>query len=101
MKLKDKKIEILQPVTSKDAEGFGAETLVPIAPPLWAYFRQLSGKEIYAGGATHATEQVMFVINWREGLSTALLVRYKGVFMILRELICLRAIRAILRCIVT
>ena len=45
MKLKDKKIEILQSATGKDTEGFGAETLVPIAPPLWAYVRQLSGKE--------------------------------------------------------
>ena len=79
MKLKDKKIEILQPVVGKDSEGFGAKTLVPIAPLLWAYFRQLSGKEIYVGGAAHATEQVMFVINWRDDVTAAHVVRFRGV----------------------
>jgi head-tail adaptor len=57
MKLKDKKIELLQPVVGKDSEGFGTQTLVPIAPPLWAYFRQLSGREIHVNAATVATEQ--------------------------------------------
>jgi hypothetical protein len=47
MKLKDKKIEILSVTTVKDADGFGGEQLTPIAPPLWAYFRQLSGAEIH------------------------------------------------------
>jgi SPP1 family predicted phage head-tail adaptor len=79
MKLKDKKIELLQPTNVKDAEGFSTEALIPIAPPLWAYFRQLSGKEIYANAATVITEQVMFVINYRSDLSTALLVRFNGV----------------------
>ena len=79
MKLKDKKIEILQSSTSKDADGFSAETLTPIASPLWAYFRQLSGKEIYANATTVATEQVLFVVNWRDDITTAHVVRYRGV----------------------
>ena len=79
MKLKDKKIELLCPSVGKDAEGFGAETLIPIAPPVWAYFRQLSGKEIYSNVTTIATEQVLFVVNWREGLDTRLVVRFRGV----------------------
>jgi len=78
MKLKDKKIELLRSVTVKDTEGFGAETLMPVAPPLWAYFRQLSGKEIYANSAATATEQVLFVVNWRDGLDTGLIVRFRG-----------------------
>jgi len=48
MKLKDKKIEILKPVTVVDSEGFSETTLQPIDGPLWAYFRQLSGKEVFA-----------------------------------------------------
>lgn len=79
MKLKDKKIELLRPSFIKDAEGFSTETLTPIAPPLWAYFRQLSSKELQANAATFDTEQVLFVVNWREGLGTGLVVRYKGV----------------------
>ena len=78
MRLKDKKIELLRPVTVKDTEGFSSETFAPIAPPLWAYFRQLSGKEIQSAGSTTATEQVLFVVNWREGLDTGFVVRYRS-----------------------
>jgi len=78
LKLKDKKIEILQPSTGKDADGFGTEMLTPIAPPLWAYFRQLSGKEIYANATTIATEQVLFTINHRPDITTRHVVRYRG-----------------------
>ena len=79
MKLKDKKIEILAVTTAKDPDGFSVETLTPIAPPLWAYFRQLSGNEIYRGGATVTTEQVLFTVNHRSDITTAHIVRYKGV----------------------
>ena len=78
MKLKDKKIEILQPSTNKDVDGFSTETLTPIAPSLWAYFRKLSGKEIYANATTITTEQVLFVINWRADITTRHIIRYMG-----------------------
>ena len=48
MKLKDKKIEILAPHTVRDNEGFATTTLELVDAPLWAYFRQLSGKEVFA-----------------------------------------------------
>jgi SPP1 family predicted phage head-tail adaptor len=79
MKLKDKKIEILRPTHTRDPEGFTTETLTPIAPPLWAYFRQLSGKEIYVNATTVATEQVLFTINWRDDVGTDCVVRFRGV----------------------
>ena len=72
------KIEILQPSTSKHADGFSAETLTPIAPPLWVYFRQLFGKEIYANATTIATEQVLFTVNYRPDITTRHIVLYKG-----------------------
>jgi SPP1 family predicted phage head-tail adaptor len=78
MKLKDKKIEILAVTATKDAEGFATETLEPIAPPLWAYFRQLSGKEIFAAATVQAVEEVLFIINWRDDVTTAHVVRYRG-----------------------
>jgi SPP1 family predicted phage head-tail adaptor len=78
MKLKDKKIEVCAVTVTKDRDGFAAETLTPIAPPLWAYFRQLSGKEIYAGGAAIATEQVLFTVNYRPDITTAHVVRFRG-----------------------
>jgi SPP1 family predicted phage head-tail adaptor len=78
-KLKDKKIEILTVTHTKDAEGFTTETLTPIAPPLWAYFRHLSGKEVFAARAVQAVEEVLFAVNWRNDITTAHVIRFKGV----------------------
>jgi SPP1 family predicted phage head-tail adaptor len=79
MKLKDKKIEILVEQTVKDADGFTTKTLVPIhAGKLWAYFRQLSGNEVYAAMAVQATEQVLFVVNHRTDVTTANTIRFGG-----------------------
>jgi SPP1 family predicted phage head-tail adaptor len=79
MKLKDKKIEILTVTNSKDADGFSIETLTPIAPPLWAYYRQLSGKEIYAAATVQAVEDVLFVVNYRDDITTRNVIRFRGV----------------------
>ena len=77
MKLKDKKIEILATTRENDYTGFSMETLTPIAPPLWAYFRHLSGKEIHASNTTIAAEQVLFTINHRTDVTTTHVVRYR------------------------
>jgi SPP1 family predicted phage head-tail adaptor len=78
MKLKDKKIEILSVTNVKDTDGFSSEQLTPIAPPLWAYFRQLSGAEINANDATFPAEDVQFVINWRGDITTRHVIRFRG-----------------------
>lgn len=80
MKLKDKKIEILAASFTKDADGFSTETLAPIALPVWAYFRQLSGKEISAAQTVQAIEEVQFIIGWRDDITTAHAVRFRGAF---------------------
>lgn len=79
MKLKDKKIELLQQVTNRDNEGFAQTTLQPVGTPVWAYFRQLSGKEVFAAATTNYKEEVLFTINHRMDITTAHVVRYKGV----------------------
>lgn len=79
MKLKDKKIEILAVTHTKDPEGFPTQVLAPIAPSMWAYFRQLSGKEVYAAMSVQATEEVQFVINWRDDITTRHIIRFRGV----------------------
>ena len=79
MKLKDKKIEILRLETVKDSMGFSTDTLVPIGPPMWAYFRQLSGNEIFAAQAVQVTEDVLFIINYREDITTRHMIRFRGV----------------------
>lgn len=79
MKLKDKKIEILTPVTVCDEAGFSTTTLQPVGSPVWAYFRQLSGKEVFAAATTNYKEEVMFQVNYRTDLTTAHVIRYRGV----------------------
>jgi len=79
MKLKDKKIEILAVRHIVDNEGFSTETLEPIAPPLWAYFRQLSGKEVFAAATTNYKEEVLFTVNYRADITNTNVVRYGDV----------------------
>lgn len=79
MKLKDKKIEILAPVTVRDEAGFNTTTLQPLGTPVWAYFRQLSGKEVFATATTNYKEEVLFQVNYRIDLTTAHVIRYRGV----------------------
>jgi len=93
MKLKDKKIEILRADFTKDAAGFAAETLTPIAPPVWAYFRHLSGKEIYAAQSVQAVEEVLFVINWRRDITARHVIRYAGVLYDITRVDCFEGYR--------
>jgi SPP1 family predicted phage head-tail adaptor len=79
LKLKDKKIEILAVTHTQDPDGFPIKTLTPIAPPMWAYFRQLSGKEVYAAMSVQATEEVQFVVNWCNDITTAHVIHFRSV----------------------
>lgn len=78
MKLKDKKIEILAVQNIINENGYPEETLQPICPPVWAYYRHLSGKEYYAANAENVQEEVMFQIGWRSDVTTAHVIRYNG-----------------------
>ena len=46
--------------------------------PLWAYFRSLSGREIYAANQQVVLEEVLFIVNWQSSLSPAMRVMFKG-----------------------
>ncbi len=78
MKLKDKKIEILAETSVINENGYPETVLQAICPPVWAYFRHLSGKEIFAANAVNVQEEVLFTINWRDDVTPAHVVRYKG-----------------------
>ncbi len=52
-----------------------AKQTVTIAT-VWAYFRQLSGDEIYRV-TTQAAEEVMFRINYRSDITTSHVIKYK------------------------
>ena len=64
MELKDKKIEVLRQITTRDEQGFGTTALEPISAPIWAYSRQLSGKEVFAAATTNYKEKVLFTVNY-------------------------------------
>lgn len=78
MKLKDKKIEILAVPSVINENGYPKERLEPVCPPVWAYFRHLSGREDHAANAEQVQEEALFQINRRAGLSTAHVIRFKG-----------------------
>ncbi len=78
MKLKDKKIEILAVKHTITENGFTERTLTAVCPPVWAYFRHLFAKEIFAASALMAVEEVLFIVNHLAGLNTTHVIRYKG-----------------------
>ena len=77
MKLKDKKIDIMETQVVTDSIGNRIKQLVTVAT-VWAYFRQLSGDEIYRV-TTQVNEEVMFRINYRADITTTHVIRYKGI----------------------
>ena len=63
MKLKDKKIRILNDV-SGNTGGWGEHDWQPIhSGKLWAYYRQLSGSEFFASATVNEAEEVLFVAD--------------------------------------
>lgn len=79
MKLKDKKINIYRETHVPNGNGYTTKVTEPLALNVWAYFRQLSGKEIFAAAAYRYDEEVMFAINYRNDVTTACFVEYGGV----------------------
>ena len=76
MKLKDKKIEIMGVQYVSDKYGNRKKQLVTIAT-VWAYFRQLSGNEIYRV-TTQTNETVLFQIAYRTDITTDCTILFRG-----------------------
>ena len=79
MKLKDKKIDILYADHEPDECGNNSLKLKPVALSVWAYFRQLSQKEVYTPLEMQTPEEVLFQISYRPDITIAHVIRYKGV----------------------
>ena len=77
MKLKDKKIELLRQVHTRAEMGITTTTLESMGT-VWAYFRHLSGKEVFAAATVNYREEVLFQVNYRTDLTTANVIRYNG-----------------------
>jgi head-tail adaptor len=82
MLLKDKKIIIYRRTVEKDSEGFGTAKYTPIhSGRLWAYARQLSAGEFLSGKAVWQSEEMLFVLNFRNDINPAdCFIEYRGVF---------------------
>lgn len=77
--LKDKKIEILEGRNVAEPGGMPRFEWVPIHEgKLWAYVRQLSAREYYAAMAVQAEEEMLFIINWRNDITTDMIIKYKN-----------------------
>ena len=79
MKLKDKKVNIYREKYVPNGNGYTTKVTEPLDLNVWAYSRQLSGKEFFAAVAYRYDEEVLFTINYRAGLTTACYVEYNGV----------------------
>ena len=79
MKLKDKKIDILYADRELDECGNNILKLKPVALSVWAYFRQLSQKEVYTSLEMQTLEEVLFQISYRPDMTTDHVIRYKGI----------------------
>ena len=78
-KLKDKKIKIVKLQQAKDEDGFSINEWIPIHnSTLWEYYRQLSEKEFYASKAVQLDEECLFVISYRDDITTDMEIEYSG-----------------------
>lgn len=58
--------------------GFTTTTIETVAM-VWAYFRHLSGKEVFAAATVNYKEDVLFQIGYRTDITPAHMIRYNGV----------------------
>jgi len=81
MRLKDKKISLLehreigrnelnQPIYGWGPKDGGEN--------IWAYVRQLSGREIHSARMVQVEEEVLFEINWRDDVNMTDRVLFRG-----------------------
>lgn len=77
--LKDKKIEILGVTeTSLPGDMPTISWALIHEGTLWAYIRQLSAKEYYSAMTAQSSEEMIFIINWRDDITSANMIKYKG-----------------------
>lgn len=77
-KRKDKKITILDCVSEVNDYGELIEEWKPKFKDIWSHYRHLSGKEIFSSAAVREKIEVVFEINWRDGIDTFMKILYNG-----------------------
>ena len=79
MRIKDKKISILESTIVEDDLGNQIEEWRPIfgGENIWAYYRQVSGKEYFAAAVVNVKVEAVFEINWRDDIGTDMIIEYR------------------------
>lgn len=78
MNLKDKKITILKPTWTQTSYGAMEEEYEPSISNIWAYYRQLSGKEYYAAAMVNSKEEALFEINYLSDIDTTMRILFRN-----------------------
>jgi len=80
MKIKDKKISIKRNIQTTDNDGFTVTTAQIIHSNIWAYYRQLSGTEIYANSNTieDIIEDALFITNYYQDITPKDYIIFRG-----------------------
>ncbi len=88
MHVKTKKITILELTTTYDKLNRPVETLIPLpgAQNIWTYFRSASSNEINSSVFTDSKFEVVFEINWRENVSTGMVILYNGIKYVINRI---------------
>mgnify|MGYP000908871585 CR=1 FL=1 len=77
--LKDKKINILVSQNVAEPGDMPRWEWAPIqSGGIWAYYRQLSGEERFTALMVQAQEEALFVISWKNGITTDMLIEFRG-----------------------
>lgn len=72
------KSEILENKVTVDRIGNHVSQIVPVAT-MWAYFWHLYGDEVFAAARVNVTENVLFQISYWANITTAHVIRFRGV----------------------
>lgn len=75
---KDKKISILEKVCITNSDGYQDIKYRYKYKDIFAYYRHLSGKEIYACATYNYKVDVIFEINFKDDIDTTMVILYNN-----------------------
>lgn len=80
--IKDKRICVFEVVTDRSARGFERKVKKPVTktPKIWAYVRELSEKEKFAGKAAGVEQSVLFKVNYSPVFKVGQYIEFKGAY---------------------
>jgi SPP1 family predicted phage head-tail adaptor len=80
--IKDKRICIFEIATDRTNRGFERNTKKPVTKTerIWAYVRDLSEKERFAGKAAGVEQSILFKVNYCSAIRASQYVEFKGLF---------------------